>query len=246
MPGRGVTPGTASPCMSGVPTGCHCTAPGSIRLYLRVWLLLKAELLGLHQVAAHAVQPHVPAHPKTRLSQVSGWKRWGEAPSSAHAGTSLGLAPPWVWTAAGSASRGKEELGGGKDKINWVTLPFAEAEDSSPQHGKGGRRGPGLLPRAYLLSAPVLTSIPARSGKRKVGGRKTCKDKRTSSYCTSASRKGAWERWDGCAESGDLHPGLTGAGSNPAPWEVRGAAVRGWGHPGWGARAGLARGIGLC
>lgn len=187
--------------------GSHRTAPGTIRLYLRIRLLLEAELLGLHQAVAHAVQPHVPAHPKTLVSQVPGWKRRGEAPSSPRTGTGVGSAPPGTvgWPRfqpslgldhRGLNLEGERGVWGAKPKnklgINWVTLPSVEAEGSSLWHGKGGRRGPGLPPSPYLLSAPVLTSILARSGKRKVGGRKTCRDKRTFSYCTSTSRKGAW------------------------------------------------------
>lgn len=151
-----------------------------------------------------------------------------------------GSSPPRDRTTEGSASRGKEEFWAGKDRINWVTPSFAEVEGSSPWHGKGGRRGPGLPPGAYLLSAPVLTSIPARSGKRKVGGRKTCRDERTFSYCTSASRKSARGCWDGCAESGDLHPGFSSAGSSPAPWQVRGAAGA-WGGLGISRCGGMDR-----
>lgn len=187
--------------MSSFPAGCHCTAPGSIRLYLCIRLLLKAQLLGLHQAAAHAVQPHVPAHPKTRLSQVPGWKEQGEIPSSPCAGTAVGSASPgamgWprIQSPLGLDHRGLsltgEEEFGSKDKINGVTVPFVEAEGSSLWHGKGGRKGAGLPPSAYLLSAPALASTPARSGKRKVEGRKTYRDKRTCSYHTPAPRKDA-------------------------------------------------------
>lgn len=166
------------------------TAPGSHRLYLCIWLLLKAELLGLHQAAAHAVQPHVPTHPKSSLSQPPGWKKQREASSSPLHRLSFSRSrawpsssPPWVWISEGSGLS-RKGIWGAKPNKNGPTVPFAEG--SSPWCRQGGRKGPGLLPSAHLLSAPALTSILVRSGKHKVGDRKTCRDRRAFSHCPSA------------------------------------------------------------
>lgn len=134
------------------------TAPGSHGLYLCIWLLLKAELLGLHQAAAHAVQPHVPTHPKSSLSQASGCKKQREASSSPLHRLSFSRSrawpsscPPWVWISEGS-DLSRKGVWGGQNQHKWTHCPLCRGQLSMVQEGREERS------RAATQCSPFICS----------------------------------------------------------------------------------------
>lgn len=136
-----------------------------------------------------------------------------------------------LWPFLNLHSRGlrlEQERSLGDQNQHRLTDPFTEAECSSPWCREGGRRGPGLLPSAHLLSAPALTSSLAHSSKHKVGDRKTCRDKRAFSHCPSAPAKVLRSGWVAVLRAetftGDHQP--WGRPYTPgSTW----SSVRGWG-----------------